>query len=349
VFSIPYAGDARVTTETLLMAQARRTTRRTAALFASFLAACTGAPPNEPAAAQAVTVTVSPDSAVVRPGAEQAFAAAVTGSAVTTVTWSLREGASGGSLTVGGLYTAPAVTGIYHVVATSDADPAVSGGATVTVTVSAPAVVTVAVSPATRTLAAGASATFAATVGGTADTAVTWSVRESACGSITAGGLYTAPSAAATCHVVATSHADPTKSATATVTVTALPAAVAVTITPGTATVNACQNLTLSATVSGSSNTSLTWSVAEAAGGTVSGGVYTAPSSAGTYHVIATSQADPTKSATATLTAVEKVLGVAVSPATLALAPGATGQFTATVTTTCGSVSQLQTVTAPVN
>jgi hypothetical protein len=296
-----------------------------------------------------VAVVVSPDAVALGTGAEQAFTAAVTGSAVTTVTWTVREGTPGGTVSTAGFYTAPGAAGSYHVVATSDADPSVS--AVATVTVATPATVAVAVSPATRTLAAGASTTFTASVAGSADTAVAWSVREASCGAVTAAGVYTAPSAAAACHVVATSHADPTKTASATVTVTATapPPAVAVTVTPGTAAVNGCQTATLSATVTGTSNSSVTWSVVEAAGGTVSGGVYTAPSTAGTYHVVATSQADATRSATATMTVGDKVLSVALSPATLSLAPGATGQFTATVTTTCGTVSALRTVTAPLN
>ena len=52
------------------------------------------------------------------------------------------------------------------------------------------------------------------------------------------------------------------------------------------------------ASVSGSSNTAVTWS---STGGTVSGtGLYTAPAAAGTYTVKATSVADSTKSASAT-------------------------------------------------
>ncbi|MGC3997295.1 MAG: pullulanase-type alpha-1,6-glucosidase [Anaeromyxobacter sp.] len=69
------------------------------------------------------------------------------------------------------------------------------------------------------TVAAGAQRTFVATVVNTDDTAVTWSVDEQDCGSVTAGGVYTAPAATGTCHVRATSHADATKSAAVAVTV----------------------------------------------------------------------------------------------------------------------------------
>ena len=54
------------------------------------------------------------------------FTATVTGALDTVVTWSVKEGATGGSITTAGLYTAPAKAGTYHVVATSKADTLVS-------------------------------------------------------------------------------------------------------------------------------------------------------------------------------------------------------------------------------
>src|SRR5205807_1355266 len=58
---------------------------------------------------------------------------------------------------------------------------------------------------------------------------------------------------------------------------------------------------TVTGTTTGQS-TAVTWSVQEAAGGTVtSSGSYTAPATAGTYHVLAKSVADSTKSDTATI------------------------------------------------
>lgn len=84
------------------------------------------------------------------------------------------------------------------------------------------AAVSVAILPATATLAPGESKTFTAAVTGSTATAVTWSVSEGALGgAVTSAGKYTAPSTQGTYHVVATSQADTTKSATATVTVTA--------------------------------------------------------------------------------------------------------------------------------
>jgi hypothetical protein len=205
--------------------------------------------------------------------------------------------------------------------------------------------VAVQLTPSQAAVAAGGVLPFAATVTGTANTSVTWTVDETSGGAVTSAGVYTAPASAGTFHVRATSAADTTKSAAAAVTVTA-PAAVAVTISPATGTVNACRTLQLSATVTGSTNTSVTWTVQEgAAGGTITGsGLYTAPSGPGTYHVIATSVADPTKTAVATLTVNEVILAVLVSPANATVAPGATAQFTATVTNTCGTFTATSTL-----
>lgn len=79
---------------------------------------------------------------------------------------------------------------------------------------------------------------------------------------------------------------------------------VAVSVSPATANLTAGGSVQLTAAVTGSTNTTVTWSVQEgAAGGAVgSTGLYTSPSSAGTYHVVATSVADTTKKATATVT-----------------------------------------------
>ncbi len=325
-------------------------TRRRAALGVGLLTACSAevTPSGGPAAPNTVAVQVQPPSAQVGPRGSVTFAATVTGTANTAVTWTVQEGAPGGTVTTAGAYTAPASAGTYHVVATSQADATKSGTATVTVT--PVPVVAVAVAPKTATVAAGGTQTFTATVTGTTNTAVTWSVQETTgCGSVTQAGVYTAPGAAATCHVVATSSADATKSDVATVTVTAPPPPVAVAITPPSAATNSCQVLNFAATVTGSTNTAVTWSVQEGAtGGSITAaGVYTAPANAGTYHVVATSQADPTKTAVAAVTVTDKIVSVAISPASTTVQAGSSAQFTATVTTSCGTFASQVTVTAP--
>jgi photosystem II stability/assembly factor-like uncharacterized protein len=85
-----------------------------------------------------------------------------------------------------------------------------------------PLAVAVTVEPTTARLAPSAHQQFLAAVTGSADTTVTWQVSQG-CGSITTTGLYTAPALNASCQVVVTSHADPTKSATALVTVQSTP------------------------------------------------------------------------------------------------------------------------------
>jgi hypothetical protein len=121
--------------------------------------------------------------------------------------------------------------------------------------------VSVTISPKTATVNQGASQTFTATVTGATDT-VTWTVTESAGGAVTSAGVYTAPMAAGTFHVVATSAADTTQSDTATITVP-----VSVAIVPTSATLNPGQSQTFAATVSGAANTAVTWSVQEGASG----------------------------------------------------------------------------------
>jgi len=77
-------------------------------------------------------------------------------------------------------------------------------------------------------------------------------------------------------------------------------AAVSVSISPGSASLVTKARLQFKATVTGTTGTAVIWSVT---GGTVSSlGLYTAPAAAGTYTVKATSLADSSKSASATIT-----------------------------------------------
>lgn len=67
-------------------------------------------------------------------------------------------------------------------------------------------------------------------------------------------------------------------------------------------TANANESINFSAVVIGATEQNVTWSVVEDNGGSITNsGVYTAPATGGTYHVKATSTADSTKSATATI------------------------------------------------
>lgn len=291
-------------------------------------------------AAPVVTIAISPRTAALLAGGTRTFTATVTNAANTAVDWS----ADCGTVTAAGVYTAPQTAGTCTVVARSQADATKIDAATVTVTLP----VSVAVSPKTPSVVAGGTQAFTATVSNATNAAVTWSVPTAGCGSITAAGVYTAPATARTCTVVATSQADATKSDTATVTVTAAPPPVAVSVTPSPATADACRTVTFTATVTNATDRTVTWTVQEgAAGGTITAaGVYTAPSVAGTYHVVATSNADGTKTAVVPVTVGDRVLSVAVSPQTIQVPTGGTAQFTATVTTTCGTTTVTSTITS---
>jgi peptidoglycan/xylan/chitin deacetylase (PgdA/CDA1 family) len=196
---------------------------RTSLLLLALLSGCNATLDGDgpPGAAQTVAVEVAPGAVALAPRQSYAFAALVTGTIDTRVTWSIREGSpASGTVAADGRYTAPAAAGTFHVVATLATDASKTGSATVTVT--AAPVVTVAVSPPSATMAAGASRTFTCTVTGSADTACTFAVLEAGGGTIGAAtGLYQAPAAPGTYHVVATSHADPTRAAQAAVTVVA--------------------------------------------------------------------------------------------------------------------------------
>jgi len=150
--------------------------------------------------------------------------------------------------------------------------------------------VAVAISPATVTLAETTQQQFTGTVTNGCGNGVTWTVKEGATGGeISTTGLYTAPATAGTFHVVVTSVADPTQSATATVTVTAA-AGKNLSVTPQAAVVRPGGGVHFSA------SQSVTWSVAEGAtGGSISAtGTYTAARTPGVYHVVAVSTADTT-------------------------------------------------------
>jgi hypothetical protein len=140
------------------------------------------------------------------------------------VTWTVDEGANWGTISAGGLYTAPGtlpnpVTATVR--ATSVADPSRSATATVTID-DGTGTVNVSVTPPTATVLLNATQQFSAQVTGTTNTAVTWTVDEGAnWGTVSAAGLYTAPGtlpSPVTATVRATSVADPGRSATATVT-----------------------------------------------------------------------------------------------------------------------------------
>lgn len=93
------------------------------------------------------------------------------------------------------------------------------------------------------------------------------------------------------------------------------PTGVTVTVAPGAVRLLPGATVAFSASVAGSANAAVAWSVAEASGGTVDAtGRYVAPLAEGTYHVIARSVADPGAEGVASVT-----VSATTSPGNLAL------------------------------
>ena len=109
------------------------------------------------------------------------------------------------------------------------------------------------------------------------------------------------------------------------------PGLVSVTVTPNSVTVFRDATQTFTAKVTGTNNTAVTWSVLEGSGGTIdSAGVYTPPQNgAGTFHIIATSQANSFDAGVAV--AIVPVPQVTINPAAATLHPAGTRMFAATV------------------
>ena len=221
------------------------------------------------------------------------FTASVTGTTNTAVTWSVDSVSGGnstvGTITTGGLYTAPSLAGSHTVTATSVADTSKNASAAVTVTD------VISVSPTPVSVVATQPQQFNATALGFSSSAVTWSVDSvsggnSTVGTITAAGLYTAPPLTGSHTVTATSVADTSQTASAAVTVTG-----AVSVSPSSADIVATQAQQFSATVLGFSSSTVTWSVDQISGGnsTVgtinSSGLYTSPATPGSHTITATS------------------------------------------------------------
>ena len=153
----------------------------------------------------ALVIAIDPATAIVQVSGTVSFTAPVTGGTDTAVSWAVREGAAGGSVTQAGLYTAPATPGTYHIDVTSHADASKTASAVVTVTQGPPPAL--ALIPKSVAALTGGTVQFSATVTGLADTAVSFAVDEGAAGGIISStGLYTAPTTAGLYHVTATSH-----------------------------------------------------------------------------------------------------------------------------------------------
>ncbi len=157
------------------------------------------------------SVKITPENPTVAPGTNVQFAALVSNSSDTAVTWS----ASGGVLTDAGLFTVPKGTAgtVFQIVATSRADSSAHGTTTLAIASSSSSggsgsgSASIRLMPENPTAASGTKVQFAALVRNASTTAVTWSASG---GVITNTGLFTVPTGTAgtVFRIVATRQAD---------------------------------------------------------------------------------------------------------------------------------------------
>jgi hypothetical protein len=216
--------------------------------------------------------------------------------------------------------------------------------------------VTVAIAPTSASVLLGDSVSFTASVSGSSNTTVNWTVNgvaggNSQVGSISSSGQYTAPQilpAPSSVTVTAIAQADSSATASAMVTITS---DVAVNISPTSATVppGGTQTFSASVTSAGKPAQGVTWSVNGIAGGNSSVGtisnagadsaIYLAPAAAPnppTVTVTAMSVADVSKSASSAVTVACSGTN-SISPPSASVALGQSQNFTTTLCAAAGT------------
>ena len=332
--SAVYTAPAAPPTPTIVTVTATSVADTSKSANASVTVACSGAS------------SMLPSSANVALSATQTFTASFCPAPTTTIVWDV-NGVPGGNATLGTIVSTSANAAQYTAPASlPTTDPvtvhAVAGAATVSATVTIVSAVSVTVAPSGVSVAITQRTTLTPTVTGTSNTAVSWTVNGVPNGNSTLGQIcqpasvpcaaptgpasgsvdFLAPAAVPSSNPVnvnATSAADPTRSGTSIVIITGPTGATSVSISPQFAFI-APSTATLSqqrfvATVTGNSNTSVSWAVQSAVpgqgcsgaacGSVDATGLYSAPTAAPSPNgisVIATSLADGTKSATAAVT-----------------------------------------------
>lgn len=270
------------------------------------------------------SVTINPTTLSIQVNNTQQFSDTVTGCSPSTVTWKVNGVVGGdathGTISVSGLYTAPAsVPSPANVVVSvvSNADITKNASANVTIT-APPPVCSVSINPTSASVLTSATQQFTATTQGCTPSTVTWQVNgvtggNSTVGTVDGTGLYTAPASVPspnTVTVTAVSNADNTKTASATVTINPV-VTCSVGLTPQIVSIFVNNTQQFTATTSNCTPPTVFYQVNGVNGGnstvgTINGsGLYTAPASVpspATVTVTAVSNADNTKVANSTVT-----------------------------------------------
>ena len=252
-------------------------------------------------------ITTQPQSQTVTAGSTATFKVVASGTAPLSYRWSKNGRIISGATNPS--YTTPAtVSGDngakFTVRVTNVAGSQTSNAATLKVTTAAVAP-TITTQPQSQTVTAGSTATFSVVATGTAPLGYQWFKNGTAI-SGAVGSSYTTPATVSTDNgstfVVKVSNVAGSQTSNA-ATLTVSGASATVTLSPRRAAVTTGVGLTFTATVTGSANTAVNWSVDGVAGGsstvgTIStGGVYSPPPTAGAHTVTATSVANASASA----------------------------------------------------
>jgi uncharacterized protein YjdB len=164
---------------------------------------------------------------------------------------------------------------------------------------------TVTITPSSATIPVGATTTFVGSVSGDtvgANSGVNYISTNTAVATVSSAGVVTAV-APGQSTIIASSKFRPSKQAAAQVTVTPVVSLVNVVVAPSSATLTPGQTVNLVASVTGTTNTSVTYASSDTSVAKVStAGVVTATSKNGIAIVTATSVADPSRSASSTIT-----------------------------------------------
>lgn len=264
-------------------------------------------------------ITVSPTAPSTPQGSTQRFTASA------PVTW---QATNCGSIDTTGLFTASAPVGSHcTILATASSGPRFTTYNYATITAPSNAF---SVAPANPNVPGATTLQFSAT------SASTWTT---SCGTITSGGLFTAPLGPGTCTITATATDGSGHTAASVATITS-----PLTITPGSTTVPPSQTQQFTASLAS------TWTAS--CGSITAAALFTAPAAQGSVCTIkAVAATGPAYTATATAT-IGTASGFTLSPAQVTVSEGGNQQFTASAnvaswtTTSCGTISSTGLFTA---
>jgi hypothetical protein len=231
--------------------------------------------PSSPAA-PAPVLSIAPSTVNLAAGASVALSAFLNGSPTSSVAWSVQPAI--GVISASGVYTAPAnMASPASVIATARLTSNTSVQASRSIQIQATPAPVLSISPPSGVVSTGGTLSFAALANNVPTSAVIWRLSP-AVGTLSGTGVYTAPASLAlpqTVQISATLVSNSTVTASASLQVQP---PIAVSVSPNSVTLQPGQRATFQATVTGTANTAVTWSLFPNVG-TISNGVYTAPAS----------------------------------------------------------------------